>query len=156
MFPKRTRLSRLTRLVERGTSTADELQDAQTEMRQFEAQLAGARAALALAEAGPRAEQIAQAAAAVAAQEAELNRIDDQLDLAARGFVANEVAVDPVRAGVRLSSIFRWYAQDFGGKAGLIRFLSETLPDEGHRQWLRRHGREVKWTYAAYDWSLNS
>jgi RND family efflux transporter MFP subunit len=72
-------LKRLTRLVERGTSTTDELQDAQTEMRQFEAQLAGAKAALALAEAGPRAEQIAQAAAAVAAQEAELERIDDQL-----------------------------------------------------------------------------
>jgi RND family efflux transporter MFP subunit len=75
----RSRLKRLTRLVERGTSTTDELQDAQTEMRQFEAQLAGAKAALALAEAGPRAEQIAQAAAAVAAQEAELERIDDQL-----------------------------------------------------------------------------
>jgi RND family efflux transporter MFP subunit len=75
----RSRLTRLTRLVERGTSTTDELQDAQTEMRQFEAQLAGAKAALALAEAGPRAEQIAQAAAAVAAQEAQVERIDDQL-----------------------------------------------------------------------------
>ena len=42
----RSRLTRLTRLVERGTSTTDELQDAQTETRQIEAQLAGARAAL--------------------------------------------------------------------------------------------------------------
>jgi multidrug efflux pump subunit AcrA (membrane-fusion protein) len=75
----KSRLARLTRLVERGTSTADELHDAQTEQRQIEAQLAGARAALALAEAGPRLEQIAQAAAAVATQEAEVERIDDQL-----------------------------------------------------------------------------
>ena len=52
----KSRLARLTRLVERGTSTADELHDAQTEQRQIEAQLAGARAALALAEAGPRLE----------------------------------------------------------------------------------------------------
>lgn len=73
------RLARLARLAERGTSTADELQDAQTERRAAEAQLVGARAALALVEAGPRREQIAQAAAAVAVQAAEVERIDDQL-----------------------------------------------------------------------------
>ena len=75
----RSRLKRLDRLAERGTSTFDELQDAQTELQQIEAQLRGSRAALALAEAGPRAEQVAQAAAAVAVQEAAIERIDDQL-----------------------------------------------------------------------------
>lgn len=75
----RGRLNRLVRLAERGTSTVDELQDAQTELQQIEAQLRGGRAALALAEAGPRKEQVAQAAAAVAVQEAAVERIDDQL-----------------------------------------------------------------------------
>ena len=75
----RSRVSRLARLAERGTSTVDEVQDAQTELQAIEAQLRGGRAALALAEAGPREEQIAQAAAAVAVQEAEVERIDDQL-----------------------------------------------------------------------------
>lgn len=75
----RSRFERLKRLTERGTSTADELHDAQTELRQAEAQLRGSRAALALAEAGPRKEQVAQAAAAAAVQEAQLERIDDQL-----------------------------------------------------------------------------
>jgi HlyD family secretion protein len=75
----RSRLTRLGRLVERGTTTVDELQDAQTELRAIEAQFAGAKAALALAEAGPRREQVAQAAAAVAVQEADVERIDDQL-----------------------------------------------------------------------------
>jgi RND family efflux transporter MFP subunit len=75
----RSRLARLGRLAERGTSTVDELQDAQTELQQIEAQLRGSRAALALVEAGPRAEQVAQAAAAVAVQEAAVERIDDQL-----------------------------------------------------------------------------
>lgn len=75
----RSRMARLSKLVERGTSTADELQDAQTEVQAVEAQLRGSRAALALAEAGPRPEQIAQAAAAAAVQEAEVQRIDDQL-----------------------------------------------------------------------------
>lgn len=75
----RSRLARLGRLAERGTSTVDELQDAQTGLQATEAELAGAKATLALAEAGPRGEQVAQAAAAVAVQEAELERIDDQL-----------------------------------------------------------------------------
>jgi RND family efflux transporter MFP subunit len=73
------RFARLRRLADRGTSTADELQDAQAELRQVEAQLAGGRAELALAIAGPRAEQVAQAAAAVAVQEAVVERFDDQL-----------------------------------------------------------------------------
>lgn len=73
------RLARLARLAERGTSTADELNDAQTELRAVEAQLRGSRAALELVETGPRKEQIAQAAAAAAVQEAEVQRIDDQL-----------------------------------------------------------------------------
>lgn len=75
----RNRVARLSRLAERGTSTEDELLVAQTELTQAESLLAGARATLALAEAGPRQEAIAQAAAAVAAQEAEVGRIDDQL-----------------------------------------------------------------------------
>lgn len=75
----RSRLERVSRLAQRGTSTADELHDAQTELRQMEAQLRGSRAALALAVAGPRKEQIAQAAAAAAVQESQLERIDDQL-----------------------------------------------------------------------------
>jgi RND family efflux transporter MFP subunit len=73
------RLARLDRLAARGTSTVDELQDAQTELQAIESQLRGGQAALALVEAGPRQEQIAQAAASVAVQEAEVDRIDDQL-----------------------------------------------------------------------------
>lgn len=75
----RSRLERLRRLAERGTSTADELLDGETEFRQVEADLKSSQAALELAEAGPREEQIAQAAAAVAVQEADVERINDQL-----------------------------------------------------------------------------
>jgi len=75
----RSRFERLKRLAERGTSTADELHDSQTELRQIESQLRGSRAALALAEIGPRKEQIAQAAAAAAVQDAQVELIEDQL-----------------------------------------------------------------------------
>jgi multidrug efflux pump subunit AcrA (membrane-fusion protein) len=75
----RSRFARLQRLAEKRTSTADELSDAKTDVQQATAQLAGSRASLARAVAGPRQEQIAQAAAAVEVQRAAVERIDDQL-----------------------------------------------------------------------------
>lgn len=75
----KSRLARLGRLVERGTSTVDELQDAQTELQAIEAQLAGSKAALALVTAGAHKEQVAQAAAAAATQEACQDQRDSPL-----------------------------------------------------------------------------
>lgn len=122
-----SRLNRLRRLAERGTSTADELLDGETEYRRVEAELRSGRAAMALAEAGPRKEQIAQAAAAVAAQEADVERIDDQLAkhtirspfsgwvverfteegqwLARGGLVARIVELDTVEIDVRVPEL---------------------------------------------------
>lgn len=74
-----SRLLRLEKLFQRGTATTDELQDGQTELRRIKAELRAKQAALAMVEAGPRKEVIAQAAAAVAVQEAVVERIDDQL-----------------------------------------------------------------------------
>ena len=84
------------------------------------------------------------------------DRIDAQLDLAAASFVANDVAIDPCAGIVRLSSIFKWYAGDFGGRAGILAFLKERLPDGEGRDWLRRQGPYVKLIYHPYDWGLNS
>jgi hypothetical protein len=83
-------------------------------------------------------------------------RIDAQLDLAAASFVANDVAIDPRAGVVRLSAIFKWYAGDFGGRAGVLAFLKERLPDGEGRDWLRRQGPYVKLIYHPYDWGLNS
>lgn len=83
-------------------------------------------------------------------------RIDAQLDLAAASFLANEVEIDPRAGVVRLSSIFKWYAGDFGGRTGVIALLKERLPDGKERDWLRRQGPYVKLIYDPYDWGLNS
>lgn len=123
----KSRLDRLRRLAERGTSTADELLDGETEFRRVEAELRSSRAVLELAEAGPRKEQIAQAAAAVAVQEAEVDRIEDQLGkhtirspfngwvvqrfteegqwLSRGGLVARIVELDTVEIDVRVPEI---------------------------------------------------
>lgn len=83
-------------------------------------------------------------------------QIDTQLDLATRSFVASEVTVDPSRGQVSLSSIFRWYAADFGGRAGVIAFLQRYLPDDEGRQWLAAPRRRVRLIYRPYDWTLNT
>lgn len=154
----RSRLTRLGRLAERGTSTVDELQDAQTELQQIEAQLRGSRAALALVEAGPRAEQVAQAAAAVAVQEAAVERIDDQLAkhtirapfdgwvierftekgqwIARGGLVARIAELDAVEVEVRVPEI-----SVAGLEAGVdVRLEFDAAP---HRTWIGRVARIV-------------
>ncbi|MCM2305020.1 MAG: DUF547 domain-containing protein [Elusimicrobia bacterium] len=75
-------------------------------------------------------------------------RLNDQLDDQARAFLAQKSKNDAGRAGgpVRLSPIFKWYMEDFGGsKASVLRFVSKWLPVED--------GRAVAWS--DYDWSLN-
>lgn len=82
-------------------------------------------------------------------------RVDAQLDLAAASFVANDVAVEPVAGVVRLSAIFKWYAADFGGREGVIAFLTQHLPEGEGRTWLKTHGGGARLIYRAYDWGLN-
>lgn len=154
----RSRLARLNRLAERGTSTVDEVQDSQTELQQIEAQLRGSRAALALVEAGPRAEQVAQAAAAVAVQEAAVERIDDQLAkhtirapfagwvierftekgqwIARGGLVARIAELDDVEVEVRVPEI-----SVVGLEAGVdVRLEFDAAP---HQTWIGRVARIV-------------
>lgn len=83
-------------------------------------------------------------------------RIDAQLDLAAASFLASDVAIDARAGVVRLSAIFKWYAGDFGGRAGVLAFLKERLPDGEGRDWLRRQDPYVKLIYRPYDWRLNN
>ncbi len=90
----------------------------------------------------------------ISAYEAE--QIDRQLDLAARSFVAGDVEVDPSRDIVRVSRIFRWFADDFGGRDGILSILHQYLPDDERRRWLEAQGERVRLTYRPYDWRLNA
>lgn len=84
------------------------------------------------------------------------DHIDAQLDLAARNFIAHEVQVDPASGTVSLSSIFRWYAGDFGGQAGVIDFLVRHMPEGPGRDWLEANRARARLVYTPYDWSLNT
>lgn len=83
--------------------------------------------------------------------------IDAQLDTAAREFVSAETEVDEGRKELHLPSIFNWFEDDFGGRAGVIDFVRRYLPDEDERyKWLSQHSSSVTLVHKPYDWSLNA
>ena len=88
-------------------------------------------------------------------QSYEAERLDEQLDLAARSYVSQDVTALPVQGELRLSRIFRWFQADFGGRPGLVDFLIRHLPNDGRRDFLIATGEDVRLKFKPYDWRLN-
>lgn len=83
-------------------------------------------------------------------------QLDSQLDLAARNFVNADLEIDPERNEVKLSTIFKWFTSDFGGREGMIDFLIEHLPEDERKTWLIERKGALRFKYKPYDWGLNS
>lgn len=83
------------------------------------------------------------------------DRLDAQLDLAARSFVENDVEIDAIAREVRVSLVYRYYLRDFGGDEGVRGFLLAHL--EGARRDALLRAFESRWplTHRRYDWRLN-
>ncbi len=82
-------------------------------------------------------------------------RMDQQLNLAAAHFVDQDVEVAEENS-LRLSSIFRWYQSDFGGKQGILDFLLRYLPEhDSRRRVVETRRRSLRLIYRPYDWKLN-
>lgn len=71
--------------------------------------------------------------------------IEQQLDASARAFVYDPRHVKIEQRTVVLSSIFKWYAKDFGGD--VLKWLARYRPVLSQGRWTVR--------YAAYDWTIN-
>lgn len=82
------------------------------------------------------------------------DRLDAQFDDQWRRFLgdADRNRVDRSRNELKLSEIFKWFADDFGGSDGVIRFIAAYV-DEPTQRWLRERAPRV--TYIDYDWTLN-
>jgi len=80
-----------------------------------------------------------------------------ELDIAARTFMNSGGAVLDRESGmVSLSSIFKWYANDFGRTMEeRLRFVAAYLYDEADRDYLLDNVRRIKVRYQQYDWRLN-
>jgi hypothetical protein len=81
--------------------------------------------------------------------------LDAQLDLATRSFLAADVQILPERSTIFLSSLFKWFADDFGGREGIIDFIASHLQDEVKTAWLSKQREQVTIRYRRYDWRLN-
>lgn len=83
--------------------------------------------------------------------------LESQLERVTRRAVRDPAWVDLQRCQtygkgtIRLSKIFDWYAEDFGGEAGIRRFLARYRPEEK----LPLQNEGCRLDYLDYDWSLN-
>jgi hypothetical protein len=76
--------------------------------------------------------------------------------LATRSYLETDVQILPEGNALYLSSIFKWFASDFGGRDGIIEFVLAHLSDEPELLWLSKERDRVSLRYKPYDWSLNS
>lgn len=83
-------------------------------------------------------------------------KIDAQLELAARNFVDTNVKIGPGEKEISISTIFRWFEADFGGVNGVISFLLQYLPDDERRSWISENQGDFHIRYEPYDWGLNT
>ncbi|MEO1266518.1 MAG: DUF547 domain-containing protein [Myxococcota bacterium] len=83
-------------------------------------------------------------------------KLSTQLDMASANFVSGSVTVNSKKEVVKLSSLFKFYTDDFGGVEGLKTFLL-THADRKQAQILAK-AFKLKWTWewSRYDWSLNT
>jgi Protein of unknown function, DUF547 len=81
-------------------------------------------------------------------------RLEHQLEAAARNFITSETQVDPAGKSICLSEILKWYAVDFGGQEGVLSFIQPYLPEES-AAWINANRAALIVRYAPYDWQLN-
>lgn len=74
--------------------------------------------------------------------------LDKTLDENVRRFVndPSRNQIDDAKKELRLSKIFEWYAEDFGGKAGVTRYLEKIL---------EKDLAKYRVSFIEYDWTLN-
>jgi len=83
-------------------------------------------------------------------------RLDTQLDLATRSYLATNAQIASKWNALYLSSIFKWFQADFGGRQGVMDFLQAHSPHAEQRDWLRQNRCRARLQYSRYDWRLNS
>jgi hypothetical protein len=86
----------------------------------------------------------------------EAERIDEQLETAAKNFVnSSEVVILPEENKTFLSQIFNWYSTDFGGRKEIFQFLLRYLDRDEKTRFLEKNLNQITVEYLFYDWNLN-
>jgi hypothetical protein len=81
--------------------------------------------------------------------------LNHQLDQAAANFInGGAVRLDAKKNTLWLSKIFSWYAEDFGGRDGVLEMIRRYWDDEAGVESLSDSSLKIR--YMAYDWSVNA
>jgi len=85
-----------------------------------------------------------------------LKRLDQQLDAAAKNFINDQERnrFDATTRRAELSSIFKWFEEDFVEAAGSLQaYLAPMVDNENVSELLEQEAFKI--SYLKYDWSLN-
>jgi hypothetical protein len=86
----------------------------------------------------------------------EEREIDEQLDLVSASFInSDEVTIEKDDKELKVSRIFKWYKDDFGGTEGVLSFITKYRYDPEEKAFLENAASGVRIVYNDYDWSLN-
>lgn len=76
----------------------------------------------------------------------EYEKLEEQLDIAAKAFLKNETDIDTVKKQIATSKILQWFKGDFGGKKGIRSLLSKIFNQDFT-------GYAIQ--FKEYDWSAH-
>ncbi|MEE9599700.1 MAG: DUF547 domain-containing protein, partial [Anaerolineales bacterium] len=81
--------------------------------------------------------------------------VDNQLTLASRNFIQQDLVIDFDQKTITISRIFHWYRDDFSGDKGIVDFLLNHIVNPKNQHWLENNRGTVRIKYHPYDWGLN-
>jgi hypothetical protein len=81
--------------------------------------------------------------------------LDQQLDLATKSFINNDLKIQVEKKTLSVSRIFQWYGNDFGGKQALPGYLLPYINNPENKTWLEENYERLRINFHSYDWGLN-
>ena len=82
-------------------------------------------------------------------------QLESQLNMATRSYLASDIRVARENNTLYLSSIFKWFTRDFGGREGIIDFVLPHLSDKTERLWVLKARNNIVLRYKPFEWKLN-
>ncbi len=79
------------------------------------------------------------------------DNVDRRMDVATRRYLASPTGAQAKPDQLTISKIFDWYAQDFGGREGAVRFILRHLSPQSKRT----TGTDPQVGFLDYNWTLN-
>jgi hypothetical protein len=85
----------------------------------------------------------------------ESGKLDKQLEEATADYIRQTVRVERQGAVLVVPRLFDWFAEDFGGRSGIVPFVVSRFEDEEAVEAVDRRLGAVKLQYSEFDWTLN-